>query len=75
MKGARKRNRKRNRKKEMKIDKGSATPNKIKVGKITKAQLKKIAEIKMVDLNANDIDGAIKIIAGTAQNMGVEQED
>ena len=61
-------------KKEVKIEKGSSTPNKIKVGKITHDQLKKIAELKMTDLNANDIEGAIKIIAGTAVNMGVEVE-
>lgn len=61
-------------KKEVKIEKGSSTPNKIKVGKITRDQLKKIAELKMTDLNANDIEGAIRIIAGTAQNMGVEVE-
>jgi large subunit ribosomal protein L11 len=61
--------------KEMGIEKGSGTPNKIKVGKISKDKLKKIAELKMPDLNANDIEAAIKIIAGTARNMGVEVED
>lgn len=61
-------------KKELGIEKGSSTPNKLKVGKITRAQLKKIAEIKMADLNAHDIDGAINIIAGTALNMGIEVE-
>jgi large subunit ribosomal protein L11 len=61
--------------KEMGIEKGSGTPNKIKVGKISMAKLRKIAEIKMPDLNANDIDAATKIIAGTARNMGVEVED
>lgn len=61
--------------KEMGIEKGSGTPNKIKVGKITKDKLRKIAELKMPDLNANDIEAAIKIIAGTARNMGVEVED
>jgi len=55
-------------------EKGSGVPNKEKVGKITKAQLKEIAETKMEDLNANDIDQAIKIIAGTARSMGVEVE-
>ena len=59
-------------KKELGLDKGSAVPHKEKVGKITKEQLKKIAEIKMPDINANDIEGAIKIIAGTARSMGVE---
>lgn len=56
------------------IAKGSGTPNKIKVGKITKAQLKEIAEKKMPDLNANDIEAGIRIIAGTAKNMGIEVE-
>jgi len=53
---------------------GSGNPLKEKVGKITKAQLKEIAEKKMVDLNANDIDAAMKIIAGTARQMGVTVE-
>lgn len=61
-------------KKALKIESGSATPNKQKVGKLTKAQLKEIAETKAADLNANDINGAMKIIAGTARNMGVEVE-
>lgn len=59
-------------KKAVGIDKGSGVPNKNKVGTITKTQLKEIAEKKMIDLNANDIDAAINIIAGTAKNMGVE---
>jgi large subunit ribosomal protein L11 len=54
------------------LAKGSANPLKIKVGKITKAQVREIAEKKMVDLNANDIDAAEKIVAGTARSMGVE---
>jgi large subunit ribosomal protein L11 len=54
------------------IEKGSGTPNKTKVGKITKAQLAEIAKKKMPDLNTTDIEQAIKIIAGTAKNMGVE---
>jgi len=62
-------------KKEPGLDKGSPTSNREKVGKVTRAQLQKIAEIKMPDLNANDIDGAIKIIAGTARSMGVEVID
>ncbi len=53
-------------------EKGSGKPNTAKVGKLTKAQLKEIAEKKMVDLNANDVDGAMKIIAGTARSMGVD---
>ncbi len=54
------------------IQKGSKEPQKDKVGKITKKQLQEIAEIKMPDLNATDIEGAMKIIAGTARQMGVE---
>jgi len=54
------------------IEKGSAVPHVEKVGKVTRAQLQEIAETKMVDLNANDIDAAIKIIAGTARSMGLE---
>jgi large subunit ribosomal protein L11 len=62
-------------KKEIGIEKGSGTPNKTKVGKITKAQLRKVAEKKMSDLNANDIEAAMKIIAGTAKNMGIDVVD
>lgn len=54
------------------VEKGSGVPNKNKVGKVTKAQIKQIAEKKMGDLNANDIDAAIKIIDGTARSMGIE---
>jgi large subunit ribosomal protein L11 len=54
------------------IDKGSGEPNRDKVGTISQAQLKQIAERKMDDLNANDLDQAAKIIAGTARSMGVE---
>ncbi|GAA2721028.1 50S ribosomal protein L11 [Actinocorallia aurantiaca] len=54
------------------IDKGSAVPHKTKVGSISQAQLREIAEFKMKDLNANDIDAAAKIIAGTARSMGIE---
>ncbi len=54
------------------IEKGSGTPNKTKVGKITKSQLREIAEKKMADLNADDIEAAMKIIEGTAKNMGIE---
>jgi large subunit ribosomal protein L11 len=57
------------------IDKGSGNPRKQKVGKITKDQLRKVAETKMPDLNANDIDAAMKIIAGTARSMGVTVEE
>lgn len=59
-------------KKFAKITKGSGKPATEKVGRLTKAQLKEIAEIKMPDLNANNIDAAMKIIAGTARQMGVE---
>lgn len=59
-------------KKFAKIKKGSGKPLTEKVGSITKAQLKEIAELKMPDLNANDIEAAMKIIAGTARQMGVE---
>ncbi|MGK7929061.1 MAG: 50S ribosomal protein L11 [Spirulina sp.] len=58
-------------KKEAGIEKGASQPNKENVGSITREQLQKIAEIKMPDLNANDIDAAMKIVAGTARNMGV----
>ena len=54
------------------IDKGSGEPNRDKVGTISQAQLKQIAERKMEDLNANDLDAASKIIAGTARSMGVD---
>ena len=57
------------------LEKGASEPNKQKVGSITTAQLKEIAETKMPDLNANDIDAAMKIIAGTARNMGVAVAD
>ncbi|SLM27791.1 50S ribosomal subunit protein L11 [Desulfamplus magnetovallimortis] len=54
------------------IDKGSGVPNRQKVGKVTHAQLVDIANIKMEDLNAVDIDAAVKIIEGTARSMGIE---
>jgi large subunit ribosomal protein L11 len=56
------------------IAKGSGEPNKDKVGKISQSQLREIAEKKLPDLNAHDIDQAAKIIAGTARSMGVEVE-
>lgn len=56
------------------IDKGSGAPNRDKVGKITGAQLREIAETKLPDLNANDVEGAMQIIAGTARSMGVTVE-
>jgi large subunit ribosomal protein L11 len=57
------------------LEKGSPTSNRQKVGKVTRAQLKKIAEIKMSDLNANDLDAAINMVAGTARSMGLEVVD
>ncbi|ACR80524.1 MULTISPECIES: 50S ribosomal protein L11 [Kosmotoga] len=57
------------------IKKGSGEPNKVKVGKITKAQVEEIAKIKMPDLNARTLEAAMKIIEGTARNMGVEVVD
>ena len=59
-------------KKAAKIKKGSGKPNSEKIGTVTNAQLKEIAEIKMPDLNTNDVEQAMKIIAGTARQMGLE---
>jgi large subunit ribosomal protein L11 len=58
-------------KKAIGIDKGSAVPNKTKVGSITRAQLREIAEIKMKDLNVIDIEGAERMVEGTARSMGI----
>ncbi|TVQ80227.1 MAG: 50S ribosomal protein L11 [Bradymonadales bacterium] len=58
----------------LKLAKGSATPNRVKVGKLKKAQLAEIAKAKMPDLNCYDISAAEKIVAGTARSMGVEIE-
>ena len=60
--------------KEAGVEKGSAQSNRIKVGKVTKAQVRKIAELKMPDLNADNIDSAMAMIAGTARSMGIEVE-
>ncbi len=57
------------------VDKGSGEPHKTKVATITKAQVREIAETKMPDLNANDIEAAAKIVAGTARSMGVTVTD
>jgi large subunit ribosomal protein L11 len=57
------------------VEKGSAEPNREKVGKVTRDQVREIAEIKMKDLNAIDIDGAMRQIEGTARNMGIVVED
>jgi large subunit ribosomal protein L11 len=57
------------------LDKGASTPSSEVVGKISRTQLREIAETKMPDLNANDVDAAMNIIAGTARNMGIEIKD
>jgi len=62
-------------KKAIGIERGSGQPNKEKVGSITRDQLKEIAETKMPDLNANDIEAAMRIVEGTARNMGVTVAD
>lgn len=56
------------------IQKASGTPKTVKAGKITETQLREIAEYKLPDLNANDVESAMKIVAGTARNMGIEIE-
>ena len=61
-------------KKAISLEKGSAESHKVKVGKLPRAKCEEIAKLKMVDLSANDIEGAMKIIAGTARSMGVEVE-
>ena len=61
-------------KKELNLKSGSSIPNKDKVGTLTREQLKKIAEVKLPDLNTNDIEQAMKIVAGSAARMGVEVE-
>ncbi len=61
-------------KKAVGIAKGSGTPNTDKVGKVTRAQLEEIAELKMEDLNAADLDAAVRIIAGSARSMGIDVE-
>ena len=57
------------------VEKGSGEPNKVKVARISRKQLREIAEAKMKDLNAMDLEGAMKQIAGTARNMGIEIAD
>lgn len=57
------------------LDKGSSTPNTIKVGKATRAQLEDVAKAKMPDLNTDDLDQAVRIIAGSARSMGIETEE
>ncbi len=58
--------------KALKLKKGSSVPNKIKVGKISQAQLEEIAKQKMEDMNANDLEGAVEIVKGSARSMGIE---
>jgi large subunit ribosomal protein L11 len=62
-------------KKEAGIEKGSAHSNRTKVGSVTKAQVQKIAELKMPDLNATSLESAMKMVAGTARSMGLEVRD
>ncbi|MFA5872222.1 MAG: 50S ribosomal protein L11 [Parcubacteria group bacterium] len=62
-------------KKAAKIEKGAADPLKQKIGKVTKEQVRQIAEMKMVDLNANDVEAAMKVIEGTARSMGIQIEN
>ena len=59
-------------KKAANVTKASGTPNTVKAGSVTKAQVKEIAEYKLPDLNANDVEAAMKIIEGTARNMGIQ---
>ena len=61
--------------KELGIEKGSGVPNKTKVGKLTKAQVEKIAKIKMPDINANTLESAMSMVKGTARSMGVTVEE
>jgi len=61
-------------KKAAKVNKGSGVPNKNKVGKVTMTQVREIAELKMKDLNAHDIDAAAQMIAGSARSMGIDVE-
>ncbi len=60
--------------KEAKVEKGSGEPNRVKVAKVTREQVKKIAEMKMPDLNTTDIESAINMVAGTARSMGIVVE-
>lgn len=59
-------------KKELGLEKGSGQPNRVKVGKLTRAQVRKIAEVKMPDLNCDTVESAMKMVAGAARSMGVE---
>lgn len=62
-------------KKELGLEKGSGQPNRVKVGTLTKAQVRKIAEVKMPDLNCESIESAMAMVAGAARSMGVEVKD
>jgi len=62
-------------KEALRLEKGSGEPNRAKVGKLTTEQLRQIAETKMKDLNANDVEAAMLVIAGTARSMGVEVDE
>jgi len=59
-------------KRAAKVEKGSGDPSRVKVGQVTRAQVREIAQLKLPDLNANDIDAAMKIVAGTARSMGLD---
>jgi large subunit ribosomal protein L11 len=59
-------------KRAAKIEKGSGDPSRVKVGQVTKAQVKEIAQLKLPDLNANDLEAATRIVAGTARSMGLD---
>ncbi len=61
-------------KRAARIAKGSGEPNRTKVGRVTRAQVREIAEMKMPDLNAHDVDAAVRIVEGTARSMGIEVE-
>ncbi len=61
-------------KKAARLEKGSGEPNRTKVGKVTRDQVRNIAETKMADLNANDIEAAIRMVEGTARSMGIDVE-
>ncbi len=62
-------------KKELGLEKGSGQPNRVKVGKLTKAQVRKIAEVKMPDLNCDSVESAMAMVVGAARSMGVEVQD
>ncbi len=61
--------------KAAKLEKGSGEPNRTKVGKVTRKQVREIAELKMADLNATDVDSAMSMVAGTARSMGITVEE